>query len=77
MNCPHMTEVFGNIINDRIKPIVHSKHFQKLWSLSKDKIKVYQDCEFRYMCSDCRAFLNNINDKPKKCKYLPYDAAFK
>jgi hypothetical protein len=41
----------------------------------KDDIEVCKDCEFRYICTDCRIFKNDSNDiysKPKKCNYDPY-----
>jgi len=38
---------------------------------------VCQDCEFRHICTDCRAFIkdsNNIYSQPAKCGYNPYIA---
>ena len=48
---------------------------KKLWDLSKDKIHVCKDCEFRYICTDCRAYVEDPDDilsKPLKCGYNPY-----
>jgi hypothetical protein len=36
---------------------------------------VCKDCEFRYICTDCRAYLEdpyNEYSKPLKCGYDPY-----
>nr|WP_293295835.1 grasp-with-spasm system SPASM domain peptide maturase [Allomuricauda sp.] len=74
-NCPSMKQKFGNIQETPIDPVLDNKDFSKLWSLTKDDIKTCQDCEFRYCCTDCRAFLENpgdITSKPLKCGYDPY-----
>lgn len=71
MNCPSMKEIFGNIVNDNLNNIVEASSFKTLWGVSKDKIDVCKECEFRYICSDCRAFLNDPKSKPLKCTYNP------
>lgn len=74
-NCPTQSKSFGNIRTNSLLDICLSKDFQKLWSVNKDQINVCKDCEFRYICSDCRMFLDDKEDlfsKPKKCKYNPY-----
>jgi hypothetical protein len=41
----------------------------------KDQIEVCKDCEFRYICTGCRAYLEDpedIHSKPLKCGYNPY-----
>lgn len=74
-NCPSMLQSFGNIQVDELSEIVESESFKKLWYSSKDQIDVCRDCEFRYICSDCRAYLEqpeNPLSKPLKCGYDPY-----
>lgn len=74
-NCPSMRKSHGNIQNIRIKEICISNDFIELWSITKDKISVCKDCEFRYVCTDCRAFIEDPEDyfsKPLKCGYNPY-----
>lgn len=76
-NCPSMTESYGNIGNTSLQNVVSQKRFQSLWNISKDKIDVCKHCEYRYICSDCRAYLkesNNIFSQPAKCTYNPYIA---
>lgn len=73
-NCPSMPQTYGNICDTRLASILHNKQFTKCWNINKDKIKVCRDCEFRYNCTDCRAFLSDPSDpcsKPAKCGYNP------
>jgi radical SAM additional 4Fe4S-binding domain len=71
-NCPSMTESYGSIENNSLYAIAITKPFQKIWSVTKDEIKVCRDCQFRYICTDCRAFVEDVHDKPFKCNYDPY-----
>jgi len=74
-NCPAINESFGNILDVNIKDVIQNPNHKKLWNISKDDIDVCKDCEFRYICTDCRAFIENPNDdysKPLKCGYNPY-----
>ncbi len=74
-NCPSMPEAFGNVSDTHIKESIIQKGFKKYWNLGKDQIKSCKDCEFRYVCTDCRAYLENPEDlysKPLKCGYDPY-----
>lgn len=74
-NCPSIKKIHGHINTVSIKDVFTSKSFRSLWSVKKDVISVCKDCEFRYNCSDCRAFTtneNNIYSKPLKCGYNPY-----
>jgi SPASM domain peptide maturase of grasp-with-spasm system len=76
-NCLSMDQIFGNIFEDDVEQIVNSPDFQKLWHIKKDEIDVCKDCEFRYICTDCRCFIkdsNNIYSQPAKCGYNPYIA---
>lgn len=76
-NCPAMPGLFGKIWNADLDLVVEDKEFTKVWNLSKDAIKVCKDCEFRYICMDCRAFVSDTNDKlskPLRCSYDPYSA---
>lgn len=79
-NCPSMPQNFGNINSDTLKEVFNHSDFKKYWNISKDQIEVCKDCEFRYICTDCRAYTErtHINDKgldtskPLKCGYDPY-----
>jgi len=79
-NCPYTKNKYGNINDVDLFGVIKSEKFQKLSFIKKDDIEVCKDCEFRYNCTDCRAFLskkNNIYSKPLKCKYNPYTAIWK
>ncbi|UZO82069.1 grasp-with-spasm system SPASM domain peptide maturase [Aquimarina sp. ERC-38] len=74
-NCPSTPKVYGNIFNNSLESAAEDKEFQKLWNLTKDQVLICKDCEFRYICTDCRAYLENPEDlysKPLKCGYDPY-----
>jgi len=74
-NCLHINESFGNIRNESIVNVVHNKRFRSKWLITKDMVDSCKDCEYRYMCSDCRALTKNGNlfSKPLDCKFNPYD----
>lgn len=74
-NCPSMTESFGNIRDTTLAEAIEKPGFKKYWDINKDKIHVCKDCEFRYICTDCRAYVEDPDDilsKPLKCGYNPY-----
>lgn len=80
INCE---QIFGNIneMTERdFLEIIDSEEFQKFWTINKKKTLVCQDCEFRYICTDCRAYTEKTStnnerldvSKPLKCGYNPY-----
>jgi SPASM domain peptide maturase of grasp-with-spasm system len=74
-NCPSSSIIYGNIKATSIIDVVANPNFRKLWNINKDQITICKDCEFRYICTDCRIFINDTNDifsKPSKCNYDPY-----
>ncbi len=74
-NCPSMSQSFGNINDTTLLEALNHKDFRKYWRITKNQIDVCKDCEFRHICTDCRAYLENPeNDysKPLKCGYNPY-----
>jgi SPASM domain peptide maturase of grasp-with-spasm system len=74
-NCPSMTKSFGNIKNITLEQAVNKEGFKDTWNIKKDDIAICKDCEFRHICTDCRAYLQNPYDifsKPLKCGYNPY-----
>jgi len=78
-NCPSMKDSYGNIRDTSLLEAVHAAGFREKWSISKDHISICRDCEFRYACSDCRAYLENPDDafsKPLKCGYDPYSGTW-
>jgi SPASM domain peptide maturase of grasp-with-spasm system len=76
-NCPSMDKSFGNIIQDSLKDICVDDEFRKIWMINKDQVEICKDCEFRHICTDCRAYTKeptNHYSKPLRCNYDPYIA---
>ncbi len=74
-NCPSMPQSFGNIKDTTLEEALNHPDFKKYWNINKEQIEVCKDCEFRHICTDCRAYLENPEDqysKPLKCGYNPY-----
>ncbi|RST27571.1 grasp-with-spasm system SPASM domain peptide maturase [Chryseobacterium lacus] len=79
-NCPSMPQSFGNIKDTTLEEALEHPDFKKYWNLTKDHIEVCKDCEFRYICTDCRAYTERTHEnsegldtsKPLKCGYNPY-----
>lgn len=79
-NCPSMPQSFGNISHTSLKEASQATDLKKYWNLTKDTIEVCKDCEFRYVCMDCRAYTERTHtnsegvdiSKPLKCGYDPY-----
>lgn len=79
-NCPSMPKSYGNVNEISIDTVLLNDNFKEFWSITKDNIKVCKDCEYRYICMDCRAYTeqnhfsqNNLDiSKPLKCGYDPY-----
>lgn len=81
-NCPALNEEFGKYAETdftKLIEILESKEFKRLQNIKKDNVLICQDCEFRYICHDCRAFVqdsSNPYSKPKKCSYDPYSGVW-
>lgn len=74
-NCPSMTQSYGNIRDTTLAEAIEKPGFKDLWYIHKDQIGKCKDCEFRHICTDCRAYLENPDDlysAPLKCGYDPY-----
>jgi radical SAM protein with 4Fe4S-binding SPASM domain len=75
--CPHARDlVLGDINNESIEDII-KRALLDVWRITMDKIEICNQCEFRYMCSDCRPLayegnLINLYKKNSHCFYDPY-----
>jgi SPASM domain peptide maturase of grasp-with-spasm system len=79
-NCPSMSHQYGKYQDVAILDVIRNPIFMKYWEIRKDNIEVCKDCEYRHMCTDCRAYLkqpDNIYSQPAKCNYNPYIAKWK
>lgn len=76
-NCPSHSHSFGNARATSLHSALLHSAFRDLWTVNKDQIEICKDCEFRYICTDCRVFIRapeNRYSKPSKCSYDPYTA---
>lgn len=74
-NCPSMSQSFGEIGTSDLLSIISLEQFKSKWYIDKRQIDICKDCEFKDICTDCRAYLedpNNMFSKPLKCGYDPY-----
>ncbi len=74
------TEILGNVREQNLEAVFNGEAAARVRSLSKDEILVCRDCEYRYVCHDCRplsadtymvkeAFYRYPNPR---CTYNPY-----
>ncbi len=79
-NCPSMPEDFGHVRNTTLKAALAHNGFTEKWGITKDQCSVCRDCEFRYGCTDCRAYTQLSGQdgygKPAHCHYNPYTATW-
>lgn len=68
-------QVAGNIRHQSLSEIIHDQGMLDYWSLTKDRVEVCGDCEFRYVCEDCRPWAygltGNLHAKSPRCTYDP------
>ncbi|NJL76349.1 MAG: hypothetical protein HC892_16370 [Saprospiraceae bacterium] len=70
-----MRPKIGHINKVSLREPLLGNPFKRAWKIKKDDVKICKDCEFRYICSDCRAYTevdNDLYSKPLKCGYDPY-----
>jgi len=78
-NCPSFPAGYGNARDTRLQSVVERPEFREVWGTTKDQVETCKDCEFRYICPDCRAWVRDAGDrfsKPSKCRYDPYTATW-
>ena len=78
-NCPAMPEQFGSTGSASLAQALDHGGFRDFWTVTKDQVEVCRDCEFRYVCLDCRAHPSRPGDrlsKPEGCGYDPYTATW-
>lgn len=73
-------QILGNLREETFTSVCQSKKTREIWGMSKDGILVCQDCEYRYLCGDCRPLSSggaekraNYENAPyPRCTYNPY-----
>jgi SPASM domain peptide maturase of grasp-with-spasm system len=78
-NCPSMPRSYGNAATTPLAEALEHPGFRAPWAITKDQVETCRDCEFRYVCTDCRAYVADPADplsKPARCSYDPYRASW-
>lgn len=63
-----------NVRNNTFEEILEEYLKPRFWSLTRDKLDTCRECEYRYVCKDCRPKEmkdNNLYGKDKNCTYEP------
>lgn len=75
------TQILGNVKQmGGIRPVLLSSSLRKVWNTTKDNVLVCQDCEYRYVCFDCRPLSEAVAEGKAgylhapypRCSYNPY-----
>jgi radical SAM protein with 4Fe4S-binding SPASM domain len=73
--------VMGNVLASRgLAPILRAPALRQVWSATKDQVMVCRDCEYRYVCFDCRPLSESaaagkadyLHAPYPRCTYNPY-----
>lgn len=56
-----------NVKFNSMEEIIDNYLIPQFWSLSKDYISECRECEYRYICKDCRAKAKGIITKQDDC----------
>lgn len=72
--------ILGNVLHHPLDEVINSPQMQEVWRSTKDDVLVCQDCEYRYVCSDCRPISEAVNEGRgafltapyPRCTYNPY-----
>ena len=74
-HCGTIHHNYFNISTTKLNEVLENSNFKRYWNITKDQIEICKDCEFRHICTDCRAYIeepDNQYSKPLKCGYNPY-----
>lgn len=74
-------QVCGNYFRtNSLEDILLQEKIQHIWHITKDNVMVCRDCEYRYVCFDCRplsdgaanGYADFFHAPPPRCTYNPY-----
>lgn len=73
-------QVIGNVTSRGLRDVLVSSKLKTIWHSTKDNVLVCQDCEYRYVCFDCRPISEAMADGKAdylqapypRCTYNPY-----
>ncbi|OGM19719.1 hypothetical protein A2686_05265 [Candidatus Woesebacteria bacterium RIFCSPHIGHO2_01_FULL_38_10] len=71
----------GNVLSASLHEVVVGQKLETIWRSTKDDVLVCQDCEYRYVCFDCRPLSEGVNQGKgeyltapyPRCTYNPYN----
>ena len=73
--------LYGNVRKNSLKNIIESETTRKCWFMDFSKIQICRDCEFRFVCHDCRpvaaAVTGNFCGKNPRCRYDVYSGIWR
>jgi radical SAM protein with 4Fe4S-binding SPASM domain len=55
-----------------LQPILKSPELRQIWHSTKDRVYICQDCEYRYLCFDCRALAESAANGYASFEAAPY-----
>lgn len=64
-------QIVGNVRQKSLQQVLEGK-IQKIWGLTKDDVLVCQDCEYRYVCFDCRPISEGASCGNGQYETAPY-----
>lgn len=83
-NAPECAEEFGHIQDiehpEQLIERIKTQAFQKYWYVTKERIEICMDCEFRHICVDNRIPHQRENGywyHTEACNYDPYTGSWK
>jgi radical SAM protein with 4Fe4S-binding SPASM domain len=69
-------QVAGNLRGQSLRDVILGEKMQEFWSVTRDQVDVCRDCEYRYLCADCRPWAYGLSGKLEAkspwCTYNPY-----
>jgi len=78
-NCPSSSKTYGLAGETPLQAVLTNPDFAIPGTIKKDDIEGCRQCEFRYVCTDCRVYVEeagNAYSKPAKCNYDPVTATW-
>jgi len=65
--------ILGNYLNkNSLEGIIKGPELQQIWHMTKEDVNVCQDCEYRYVCFDCRPLAEELSEGRADFKTAPY-----
>ncbi len=64
--------VVGNVQDSLLQEVVTGQKLEVVWKSTKDNVLVCRDCEYRYVCFDCRPLSEGVNQGRGEYLSAPY-----